>query len=175
MTCIVGIERTGASFIGGDSAVSDTWTVRQSSVRKVFRKGDYTIGYTTSFRMGQILEHMIPFPECKEPTEDFMVRDFVESVRKGFKEFGYAKIESNEETGGQFIVGVQGTIFEIDSDYQVCRHADGLYAVGSGFSFALGALKALDLLDPMQRIATALEISSYFNAYVKPPFVILKV
>src|SRR3989304_2618340 len=146
MTCIVGIERTGASFIGGDSAVSDTWTVRQSSVRKVFRKGDYTIGYTTSFRMGQILEHMIPFPECKEPTEDFMVRDFVESVRKGFKEFGYAKIESNEETGGQFIVGVQGTIFEIDSDYQVCRHADGLYAVGSGLWFVLWALNRLGFL-----------------------------
>jgi len=80
MTCIVGIERTGASFIGGDSAVSDTWTVRQSSVRKVFRKGDYTIGYTTSFRMGQILEHMIPFPECKEPTEDFMVRELAAPV-----------------------------------------------------------------------------------------------
>ena len=40
------------------------------------------------------------------------------------------------------IVGLNGQLFEIDSDFSVSRNSDGYYAIGTGGDFALGALYA---------------------------------
>ena len=174
MTCIIGLQEDGIAYIGADSASASSWETRSSAIQKVFRCGEYIIGYTTSFRMGQILQHNINYPVCDEPTEEFMVKEFVEIVRKGLKDFGYAHIESNEETSGQFIVGVKGRIFEIGSDYQVGHTLDGILSVGVGYPFALGAMKSLQFMYPIDRIMHALEVSEYFSGSVKSPFTVLK-
>ncbi len=173
MTCIIGLQEDGIAYIGADSASSNEWETRRTAIRKVFKCGEYIIGYTTSFRMGQILQHNINYPVCDEPTEEFMVKEFVEIVRKGLKDFGYSKIESNEETGGQFIVGVKGKIFEIGSDYQVGHTLDGLTAVGCGWMFALGAMKANEMEIPIRRIMKSLEVAEYFSGGVRSPFTVL--
>ena len=40
------------------------------------------------------------------------------------------------------IVGLNGQLFEIDSDFAVSRNSDGYYAIGTGGDYALGALYA---------------------------------
>lgn len=57
MTRVVGLVRQGRVYMGVDSAAVQGWTRRASQVSKVFRRGPFLIGYTTSFRMGQFLEH----------------------------------------------------------------------------------------------------------------------
>lgn len=172
MTCIVGVVDGGRIYMGGDAASVQGWTRRQTKLRKVFRRGPFLIGYTTSFRMGQLLEHQLKVGRQPADTSvmGYMVNHFVEAVRQLLKERGFSKIESNNESGGQFLVGYRGHLFSIDSDYQVGEMADGYDAVGSGSEFALGALQALSDAPPRRRVKRALEVAAHFNMGVCPPF-----
>ncbi len=173
MTCIVGLVEKGTVYIGADSASVSGWTSRITRLPKVFRKGPYLIGYTTSFRMGQLLEHSLKVPlQPKTETDDmrFMVTVFVEHVRALLKERGVAKVEANAETGGQFLVGYRGRLYSVQSDFQVNEMADRFDAVGSGAEYALGALAALRGQRPVTRLKRALAISAHFNMGVSAPF-----
>jgi ATP-dependent protease HslVU (ClpYQ) peptidase subunit len=174
MTCIVGISHRGRVYMGGDSAAVQGWTRRKTALKKVFRRGPFLIGYTSSFRMGQLLEHHLDVPKQAAGQDDmaYMVTGFIESVRKLLKDKGFAKVESNSETGGQFLVGYRGQLYTVHRDFQVGHVADGMDAVGSGREYALGSLYALDKLGPTTRIKRALAITAYFNAAVAPPFVV---
>jgi len=172
MTCVVGMVQRGTVYIGVDSAAVQGWTRRRSGVAKVFRRGPFLMGYTTSFRMGQLLEHHLEAPAQDPAQADmaFMVTQFIERVRALLKEKGFTKIESNTEKGGQFLVGYRGHLYTIESDFQVAQQADGYDAVGSGAEFALGAMMALAALPPTRRIRKALEIAAHFNMGVCAPF-----
>jgi ATP-dependent protease HslVU (ClpYQ) peptidase subunit len=64
----------------------------------------------------------------------------------------------------QFLISVGGELFDVDEDLSVMKNEDNMYAIGSGGSFALGALYAGAA--PMQ----AMEIASKVSAYSAPPF-----
>lgn len=172
MTCIVGLVHRGSVYIGGDSASVQGWTSRITRLPKVFRTGPFLIGYTTSFRMGQLLQYGLTV-RARRPDEaemDFMVTEFAERVRLLLKERGVAKVESNAESGGQFLVGYAGRLFSVQQDFQVNEMADGYDAVGSGAELALGAMRALDRTAPAARVRRALEVSAHFNMGVCAPF-----
>lgn len=59
MTCIVGITDGRTVTVGGDSAGSDGWHVAVLSDSKVFQVGPYLMGFTTSYRMGQLLRYSL--------------------------------------------------------------------------------------------------------------------
>ena len=56
MTCITGMVRNGHVYMAGDLMGSNGFTGRVYPDSKVFTNGDFIVGYTSSFRMGQILE-----------------------------------------------------------------------------------------------------------------------
>lgn len=173
MTCIVGIVERKTVYIGGDSASVAGWTSRITRLPKVFKKGPFLIGYTTSFRMGQLLEHSLQVPAQAQTDRDdmrYMVTVFVEHVRTLLKDRGMAKIEANAESGGQFLVGYRSRLYSVQSDFQVNEMADGFDAVGSGAEYALGAISALRGVSPIPRLKRALEISARFNMGVCGPF-----
>ena len=178
MTCIVGVVDKAKVYIGGDSASSDDYIVRRSAVPKVFRCGSFVIGYTLSWRMGQILEHhleIIPsrLPKVGDSLQQFMVQEFIGSVRQIFVDQGYAWKENNRETGGEFLVGYNGHLFHVGTDYQVNETLDGIDACGSGVEIALGVLWANRLLSsPDMRIEMALEAAAYYKGNVRPPWII---
>ncbi len=172
MTCVIGLVATDRVYIGVDSAAVAGWTRRVTEVKKVFRRGPFLIGYTTSFRMGQLLEHHLEVPKQPPGMADmtFMVTTFVESARKLFKEKGFAKVESNSESGGQFLVGYRGCLYAIESDFQVQQQADGFDAIGSGSDYALGAMAVLGDVAPTARIKRSLAAAARFNMGVCAPF-----
>lgn len=174
MTCVVGLVQRGKVYMGVDSAAVQGWTRRASKVSKVFRRGPFLIGYTTSFRMGQLLEHHLVVKPQAEGQSDmsFMVTQFIEAVRVLLKEKGFTKVEANTEKGGQFLVGYKQQLYSVDSDFQVGHQAEFFDAVGSGAEFALGAMKALERVSPQRRIRRALEIAAHFNMGVCAPFTI---
>ena len=172
MTCIVGLVHRGTVYIGGDSASVQGWTSRITRLPKVFRRGPFLIGYTTSFRMGQLLQFGLE-PRVQAAGEDdmrFMVTEVAERVRLLLKERGVAKVESNAETGGQFLVGYRSRLYSVMSDFQVNEMADGYDAVGSGAEYALGALRAMTGASPQARVRRALDVSAHFSMAVCPPF-----
>lgn len=180
MTCIIGLAHEGTVYIGADSAsgTDGTWEVRATKVPKVFRLGDFLIGYTTSFRMGQILHyHLEVRPQESEGDNlSYMVRVFIPAVRACLKEHGFSKIENNQEEGGFFLVGYRGRLYSIASDFQVNEMADGLDALGCGREYALGAMMAFESegIPPPERIFRSLAIAACFSGGVIGPFRVLQ-
>lgn len=175
MTCIVGIVEEEKAYIGADSCAWDGLVRRASQLEKVFRNGRFVIGYTSSFRMGQLLQYRLQVQaQNGEGDLEYMVCQFAEAVRSCLKDYGYARVDSNEESGGAFLVAYKGKLYQVASDFQVNFYRDGLAVVGSGTAFAYGALFALRHLKPRARIERALEAAAYCNPYVMPPFTILE-
>lgn len=173
MTCIVGLAESGAVYIGGDSAgVDSRYALGVRADRKVFRNGDYIMGFTSSFRMGQLLQHSFKPPK-RHPDTDiyaFMVTEFVDGVRQCLKDGGYATKEKEAEQGGSFLVGYQGRLFIVHGDYQVADPADGFGALGCGDLIALGSMHSTRVMEPKFRVLTALEAAERFSAGVRAPF-----
>lgn len=178
MTCIVGLVENGTVYIGGDSAGVDGKSLGMSvrSDRKVFRTGDFIMGFTSSFRMGQLLAHSFKPPKRYSDVKiyAYMVTEFVDQVRECLKKGGYARKKEEEEIGGTFLVGYAGRLFEIFDDYQVGDPLDCYSAVGCGDHIAVGSLYSTVGQDPEHRVRTALAAAEHFSAGVRSPFHIEK-
>lgn len=175
MTCIAGLIDGDQVYIGGDSAGVAGYDLTVRADPKVFKNGSFLFGFTSSFRMGQLLRFKFKPPYHKPETsiEEYIMTDFIDAVRQCLKEGGYATINNNEETAGAFLVGYRGNIFMIDSDYQVGISLDKFAAVGCGAAYALGSLNSTSD-KPEDRIYKALETAERFSAGVRGPFTILK-
>ena len=176
MTCIVGVVHVGRAWVGGDSAGSggNTTTIRADA--KIFANGPFLFGFTSSFRMGQLLRYaLVPPPPPSDPAvlDRFMSTTFVDAVRAALKDGGYASKSSEQESGGCFLVALGGRLWSVQSDYQVAAPADGYASVGSGAEVALGALHATVGRGPEERIGAALAAAAYHTSYVRAPFVVL--
>lgn len=177
MTCIAGLVHDGEVYIGGDSAGVGYYDLTVRDDEKVFCTGPFVIGFTSSFRMGQLLRYSLSVSEQPVSMKDdyqFMVTWFIDGVRTCLKNGGYAKKEYEVEQGGTFLVGYRGKLYSVEGDYQVGKHADGFAAVGCGAQVALGALYACKLTDPRKRLQTALKAAERFSGGVRGPFVIVK-
>lgn len=172
MTCIVGLVDKGDVYMGGDSAGVDGLNITIRADEKVFTNGPFIIGFTTSFRMGQLLRYKFSPPEqtIHQDNMQYMVTTFIDAVRKCFEdnEFG------EKRKGGNFLVGYREQLYNIDVDFQVGIPGILYDAVGCGSNIALGAMYAASKLDPNKRIITALEAASAFSGGVAPPFRIVK-
>lgn len=184
MTCIVAIAQNGTVYMGSDHAASDDksgWIMSRKEP-KVFKVGQYGIAFTDSFRMGQILQYNWTPPKYT-PTktnsglDKFMRTKFIDSVKVAFKDHGFGDIGGNDEdTGGIFIVGLEGRIFVVDEDFHVGENVVNYMAEGSGGMFALGALHATkNQKNPKMRIKLALEAAAEFSMSVAPPFTYIQV
>ena len=176
MTCIVGLVDKDGVYIGGDSAaVSEgdlSYNIRTDE--KVFLKGEFIFGYSTSFRMGQLLQYKLRLPTHPKGMENhqYMVTLFVDAVKKCFEDNDYTDMMTEE--GGCFMVGYKGKLYVILSDYQVAEPKESFAALGCGELIALGAMYANSEKDPIKKMETALNASVAFSMGVKPPFKFVK-
>ncbi len=174
MTCIVGLIDDGRIYMGGDSAGVSNTSLSIRADHKVFIKDDFIMGFTTSFRMGQLLQYKLRIPNHPKAfdTFEYMVSSFVEAVRKCLKDGGFAEKKDEQEKAGTFLVGYQGRLFHIHSDYQVGETLLPFAATGCGEDLALGALFANAHLKPKERILQALEAGEQFSTGIRRPFLI---
>ncbi len=176
MTCIVGLVSKNATYIGGDSAATSGWYLTVRSDSKVFRNGPFLFGFTTSFRMGQLIQHaLVPPPVPATSPEKFMATTFVDSIRQCLKDGGFAKKENDQEEGGAFLVAVKDRLFTIHEDYQVAEAQSGYSAVGCGRELAVGALFASGTTNaqPRSRVLQALAAAEAHSAGVRGPFTVM--
>lgn len=179
MTCIIGLLETNKVIIGADSAAVRSGEIFSRKNPKVFFNGGYLFGCTSSFRMMQILQYMFKPPIYDDSKEmfEFIVQDFIESLRTCLKTYGYqTNIDSQKgDGGGEFILGLKNRLFLIFSDFQVGENVCEYYAIGSGAEYALGSLyeSQTQCLSGYQRVENALKSSSFFSSSVCPPFTIL--
>ena len=175
MTAIAGITDGTAVWLGGDSAGVSGDSLHIRADAKVFTCGPYVIGFTTSFRMGQLLRYGFgpPLPEPGADLHEHMCTAFVDAVRERLKAGGWAIKDKDQEEGGNFLVGIGGRLFEIMSDYQVCEREEPYTATGCGEDFVLGSLYTTAKVgphDPEARLRIALEAAERYSTGVAGPF-----
>lgn len=182
MTCIVGLEYGGKVYMGGDSASISGWDSTETMLEKVFILDNrFLIGYTSSFRMGQLLQYNLEVPVQDDPNDlKYLVTKFIPAVRECLNKNGYTKILNNEEEAGTFLLGYKSMLYRVGSDFQVNRSRFRINACGCGESFALAALRSyLELsressLYAIEAISFSLETAELFSAGVRGPFTILE-
>lgn len=172
MTCIIGyIDKEGV-YIGGDSAAisEDDLSSNLRSDEKVFQKGEFIFGFSTSFRMGQLLRYKLRTPAHPKGMDNhqYMCTLFIDAVKKCFEDNDYNDMMTDE--GGCFMVGYQGKLYNILPDYQVAVARENFSALGCGELIAIGAMYASTEKDPLKKIEIALSAASTFSMGVRPPF-----
>lgn len=187
MTVIVGIiGPDGDVYMGGDSAATTAGGSQSVYVnKKVFTPvhgPHYLMGVCGNHRLSQVMRYSFVPPPPPGPDvdlEQFMASDFVNSVRKCYKDNGIlTSTEDGAETGsfGSFLVGYQGRLFEMEENFQILIDRRNYMAVGSGEDLALGALYATDSpgADAVERIKTAIKAAVTFSAWCREPYDILR-
>ena len=176
MTCIIGLETPDGVIMGGDSGSSNGYDHSATRLKKVFRRGSFLIGYTTSFRMGQILQYNLDVARQTKKQDDleYLATSFIDAVRDCLKAGGFKKVENEQESGGTFLVGYKGKVYQVNADFQVNSSRDGFSAVGCGEDFAKGAMFCNDTLSPRKRIKKALKAAEHFSNGVYGPYHIIE-
>jgi len=178
MTCIVGYVDNGNVYIGGDSAGVDGFDVTIRTDKKIFGNNDFIFGFTSSFRMGQILKYNFLPPKREEDISDdeYIYKHFIIEIIKVLKENSYAEVENNQVKGGEFLFGYRGKLYYVGSDFQVGGSINNYDAIGCGAKYAKGCLFALQKINMgvEKRIKLALEAAETFSAGVHRPFEIIK-
>jgi len=180
MTCIVGLidKDNKKIYVGGDSAGVANYYITIRKDPKVFVRKPFIFGFTSSFRMGQILmcgNLKIKQQEKEEDTFMFMVNKFIPAIKKLYKTEGYLMTyKEGGDKGGTFIVGYKGRLFEIENDFQVAENLINFGSVGCGSDLALGSMyaTAFTKIPSEKRIVLALEAAAKFSAGVKEPFLV---
>ena len=177
MTCIIGIVDKKKVYIGGDSAGISGYSLTIRKDPKVFTIGEFAFGFTTSFRMGQLLMHGFkPPPVNGSDLYQYMCTSFIDAVRARFKDGGFAEKNNEVEFGGVFLVGVRRRLFQVGSDYQIGEPIDKIDACGCGQDIALGSLYSQSTtVSAKTRILNALKAAEHFNAGVRGPFRVVSV
>lgn len=176
MTCIVGIETLdGRVILGADSAACNDSITMIAGEPKIFINGDFIIGYTTSFRFGQILQYSFKPPKHNRKITDhaYLCGPFIDAMRTILKDKGYTEIKFNVEEGGTALIGYRGKLYYLEGDFQIRRVHPACGAVGAGRYFAMGSLltmKNVKSNSSMDTLKIALDVSSQLNPFVRPPF-----
>lgn len=174
MTCIVGLVENKTVYMGGDSAGVAGYSLSVRADEKVFLNGPCIFGFTSSFRMGQLLRYALKIPDHDPRIEvnKYMVTIFIDSVRECLKNGGFQQTKDGVNVGGCFLVGYQGCLFSVESDYQIGQVHERFMAVGCGTDIALGSLYSTKSVNARKRVTLALEAAEQFNAGVRRPFII---
>lgn len=185
MTCIVGVRaRGGRVVIAGDLGGFSGWSHSPRADPKVFIRPDgMAIGFTSSYRMGDLLRYSLAFdaPGEGETLDRWMRTTFITALRKCFADGGFLTKDKEVESGGTFLVGYRGRLFCIGGDLQVGEPRLHVDSVGAGADVALGALHAqlssaeqLPSLKAASAAATkALEASEAYCGAVRGPYTVV--
>lgn len=174
MTCIAAIIDKNKTYIAADSMGFDHSSRTRRKDHKIFMKHTslnqpFMIGFTSSYRMGQILKYEFTptgYSEDDKSEEDmhrYMVKSFVKEIKEIFKDNGYGSIKDGEDSrGGKFIVAIRDKLFLIESDFQVGIPLEKYTACGSGEDYALASLYTSERMhkakySPTDRLQLAVE------------------
>jgi len=182
LTCVVGYfdKKTNDIFMGADSSAMLGDAIFKRSDEKVFINGPMIFGFAGSFRMGQILRYCFEIPKKSKKIDDYqyLCTTFVDKLVDCFTKKGFAEVEDNVVSGGTFLIGFGGNLYEVGPDFQVAKDLINYSVIGIGEQFARGALYILDQddnLPPEQKVYMALEAAEEFSSSVTSPFSIMRI
>jgi len=181
---VVATDSRVSSFDGSGYAFQNTTLTAGTS--KVAQNGKYLLGAAGDIRAINLIHHAFQ-PPAPPPTmtgrklDGFMTTKFIPALRECFETHGYATPDNDDKEhiaqhGSTILAVINATTYVIEGDYSWTSDNQGIYALGSGSSYALGAAHALKgtrtLETPTQAktLATkALTIASRLDPYTGTP------
>lgn len=147
MTTVIAVETPEGVTFGWDSQITYNHRATYDDI-KVFPNGGVVFGVSGDVRYGNILRYMdIPGQKPDDGWWDvdrYVTNELIPAMQKAFKDADAAKIsDSKIDTDFTALIYVQGRVYDIASDLSWNRSNDGVYAIGSGARYALGALKSM--------------------------------
>ena len=176
MTTIVAVQYRDKVLLGADSQVTagNGQVANHPQMVKISKRGEFLIAGSGECAPCDIAQHiwMPPKPSNAELDDlyHFMIARVIPSLKQCFKDNEYKWNEADEdgETKFAFLITIGGTIFEIADDMSISLDSKGIYGIGSGSGYAIGALAQ------GATIEEALKISAKYDAYTSAPFTFLE-
>lgn len=174
MTTIIGVQYDDKAVIIADNQVTDDGgrIYRHPQMAKISKRGPLLIAGSGEVSPCDIAQHIWNPPKLtikdKQDVYHYMITKVMPSLRKCLTDNGYDFNEDHDKSKDgprfRFLVACKGELFDIDDTLSVIRDETGFYAVGSGDSYALGALNAG--AEPME----AMKIAAKLTAFTSGPF-----
>lgn len=178
MTCIVGLEHNGQVYLCGDRAASSIDHITVNKAPKVYKKFTkkkqvpVLIGWAGAFLFGNVLQYKFTPPDIRTgmTPDEYVYHLLIKDLRKSMETNHYQP----QEDPGFTIIGVDGKLFTLQEDFSML-HNDVCYnAIGSGSTYAMGAMHALWNggvgIDPESFLTRAIEAAAAFSTTVRGPF-----
>lgn len=194
VTTILAIQGDNYAVVCSDSRISDVDSngyisqigVLKDGNSKVSTSGKYLIGVAGDLRAINILHHVFnpPVPPASlkgKKLDEFMTVKFIPALRECFDQQGYSIPDKEDkqhlaEHASSILVSIHSTIYLIEGDYSWYSDTSGIYAMGTGAHYVLGAAQALF---PKKKITApnakaialkCLNIAAKYDPYTGSPF-----
>ena len=154
---------------------------------KIAQNGKWLLGAAGDVRAINLLHHALTPPTpppnlAGRKLDAFITTKFIPALRECFETHGYATPDGNDDKehmaqqGSTILAVVNATAYVIDGDYSWASDSSGIYALGSGSAFALGAIHALRHNKPIETpqqaktiAVRALTITARLDPYTGTP------
>lgn len=177
MTTIVAVQYDDRVIFAADNQVTgdDGRIYRHPRMEKITERGEYLIAGSGEVGPCDIAQHIWipPKPTVKDLQDvyHFMITKVMPNLRKCLSDNGYDFSDGRgdgkvAESRFNFLIAVGGEVFDVADDCSICMSGDGIYGVGSGASYAIGALHAG--AKPLK----ALAISEKLDSNTSGPFLV---
>ena len=145
MTTIIGIQGLGSCLLAADSQTTSESgrPYVHPDVQKITERGEYLIACSGDADACDIIQHVWQPP--KPPKKDqyrFMVIEVSKSIRECLEENDYSIDKDDKDAGFFILIALGAVIYEIDQSFNISLRQDGIYGIGSGSAYAMGALYA---------------------------------
>ena len=171
MTTIICIQKDDGVQFGADSQTTapNGRVYSHDKMVKISQRGNYIIAGSGECAPCDIAQHIWepPLMSVKDAKDiyHFMIAKVIPSLKSCFKDNDYKLEDDGDEIRFCFLIAIAGNVFEIADDFSVALNRSGFYGVGSGSSYALGALHA------GATPALAMKIAAENDAYTSAPFI----
>jgi len=187
MTCVVGYidKKNHRTYLAADSCVTDFWTAwKLKRGDKIITRtgcvkgGAIMFGIAGEDRISNVLRHDLVLPDHtsrKMTAEKYINGPFLAALRKACKDAGFSKIHHNEETiDSHMLIAYHNKLYVIYEGFAVDEMDSPYHAIGCGYSFAFGALAAMEgtSLTPKVRAKKAVLAACRYDPFVDEPVVL---
>ena len=195
MTTIIGIQGDGFCVAVADSRISDveeSGLISQivglkESNSKLGVNGNYVLAAAGDLRAINILHHAFSPPTVApnikgKRLDQFVTTKFIPALRECFEVQGYASPLNEQsqhiaEHSSTILMAVNGQIYIIDGDYSWISDPYGLFAIGTGAQYALGAIYTMLPKKGKLNVALAkkmaiksISVAAKFDPYTGAPY-----
>jgi ATP-dependent protease HslVU (ClpYQ) peptidase subunit len=161
VTTIVAIQTDDGVDLAADAQVTNGngRIFSHPTQLKITERGKYLLAGAGDSAPCDYFQHTFKPPTPRGVEWDdlyhFMIAKFVPALKKCLKENDWKADANDSESGFSFLVVVGGEVFSLDDDFSIALTSSGIYGIGSGSTYAVGALLNGATLESAMQIACA--------------------